>query len=86
MNMLKIFATLTLFAACTSTSNNEPSGEYLTEMCGAPPAFPGLAVAFARTDGNLMAVMTTDTYGDLVKYRLDALAWQDCVLGIPSTR
>jgi hypothetical protein len=73
-----------LLAACTSEPEQQTAGQHVLEMCGPPPAFPGLAAAFARQpDGRLMAVITTQTYGELVAYRLDALAWQDCVGGLP---
>lgn len=81
--MRKIILAL-LMAACTSEPAEQTTGQHVLEMCGPPPVFPPYAYAVAGFDSDcLTIVITTETHGALIGYRLDALAWQDCVGGLP---
>lgn len=77
--MKKLITALILIAACTTEPATDVSP--LEETCGPAPVFPEFAVAFPRMpDGRLMALITSGTYNELVEYRLDSVAWQECVL------
>lgn len=58
-------------------------GTTIADTCGPAPVFPEFSTAIERLDnGRLLVAITTDAYGQLVKYRLDAIAWQECAGGM----
>ena len=72
---MKTLLALVLVAAC----NVDNAPQTLTDLCGPPPAFPKFATAVERyEDGHLMVVITTQTYGEIVRYKQDVASWQEC--------